>query len=50
MTKAVLVLFGLLTAGATYMTYTDVGADPVGLERSIRAGSLGVAGARYHGK
>jgi hypothetical protein len=49
MTKAVFLLFGLLTAGATYLTYTDVGADPIGLERSIRAGSPGAA-ARYHGK
>lgn len=50
MGKIVFITFSLLTAGAGYLTYTDVGADkPNPEQQSVRQGSVG-SGTRYHGK
>ena len=47
MTKFFIVVFGLLTAVAVYLTAMDVGVYTPSIDKSVRASSAGHA--RYHG-
>ena len=43
MTKIMLLVFAILTAGATYATWYGIGAQSFDVDRSVRAGSVGNA-------
>lgn len=45
MTKVLILVFGVITAGATYATYYGIGAESLDVVKSIRAGSVGNARA-----
>jgi hypothetical protein len=44
MTKVMILVFGLLTAGAGAATFYGTGADALEVDRSVRAGSAGNGG------
>ncbi|MEA3523334.1 MAG: hypothetical protein U9R50_10185 [Campylobacterota bacterium] len=49
MTKFFIVLFSVLTLGAGYLTYNDIGLQDTNFSDSVRSGSGGTLGYR-HGK
>ncbi|QPB72231.1 hypothetical protein D5125_17010 [Magnetovirga frankeli] len=48
MKSLIFLLFGGLTLGAAWMTYSDAGVGAPKLDPSVRQGSMGVR--RFHGK
>lgn len=41
MTKILIVIFSVLTAGAAYATFYGIGAESFDVQKSVRAGSAG---------